>query len=147
MRIRTCGRAMAKCYRGRVPLAISRVRASGRCATLLSSGAWLASVAPLVAMRSEKDKLPPLVYGSMTEAYDALSEPQFAHGTELLRLLEVQNGDRVLDVGCGTGRLAIATLERVGSQGRVVGIDPAKGRIDFARKHVGSRLDFHVGKA
>jgi len=94
-----------------------------------------------------KDKLSPSVYGSMTEAYDALSEPQFAHGTELLRLLELQNGDRVLDVGCGTGRLALATLERVGSQGRVVGIDPAKGRIDFARKHVGSRLDFRVGKA
>src|ERR1051325_7602441 len=110
MRIRTCGRAMAKCYRGRVPLAICRVRASDRSATLLSSAAWLASVASVVAMGSErtKDKLSPSVYGSMTEAYDALSEPQFAHGTELLRLLELQNGDRVLDVGCGTGRLALA---------------------------------------
>ena len=41
----------------------------------------------------------------------------------LLELAEVQRGQSVLDVGCGTGTLAIAATARVGPTGSVVGID------------------------
>jgi ubiquinone/menaquinone biosynthesis C-methylase UbiE len=39
--------------------------------------------------------------------------------------LQLQPGDRVLDVGCGTGRLAIVFAERVAATGAVNGIDAA----------------------
>src|SRR5258708_29219693 len=66
---------------------------------------------------------------------------------ELLELLDVGRGDRVLDIGCGTGRLAIAALERLSADGRIIGIDPAPPRVDVARQHADSRLEFRVGVA
>jgi demethylmenaquinone methyltransferase/2-methoxy-6-polyprenyl-1,4-benzoquinol methylase/phosphoethanolamine N-methyltransferase len=56
-------------------------------------------------------------------------------------------GDRVLDVGCGTGTLAIAAAEVVGSEGRVEGIDPSPEMIERARAKAvagGSPVKFHV---
>lgn len=48
-------------------------------------------------------------------------------------LAGIQPGEAVLDVGCGTGTLAIEVQRRVGSMGRVVGIDPGARQIDYAR--------------
>ena len=42
-------------------------------------------------------------------------------------------GERVLDVACGTGVVARAAAERVGSVGRVVGVDLNAGMIAIAR--------------
>ena len=46
--------------------------------------------------------------------------------------LQLQSGDHVLDVGCGTGRLAIVLAERVGVTGSVDGVDPATEMIKRA---------------
>jgi ubiquinone/menaquinone biosynthesis C-methylase UbiE len=63
-------------------------------------------------------------------------------------LAQLQPGDQVLDVGCGTGTLAIDVQRRVGSAGRVVGIDPgteqiARARAKAARHHV--PIEFQIG--
>lgn len=53
-------------------------------------------------------------------------------------------GARILDVGCGAGRLALALAPRVG---HVTGIDPSAEMIAVARRRAGSRptLRFEVG--
>ncbi len=53
---------------------------------------------------------------------------------------------RVLDIGCGTGRLSRWIGERVGPRGSVVGIAPLEGRIRIARSH-GGAVRFEVGQA
>src|SRR5271170_5997113 len=49
----------------------------------------------------------------------------------------VKNGDRVLDVGTGTGSLA-AALEAGIPASEIVGVDPSEGFIAYARKNVAS---------
>lgn len=51
-----------------------------------------------------------------------------------LDLVTLLPGEKVLDVGCGTGSLAIAARRRVGPSGAVTGIDPALEMIARARK-------------
>ena len=50
------------------------------------------------------------------------------------RLSRLEPGQSVLDIGCGTGSLAIAAKRRVGPLGRVHGIDASTGMIARARK-------------
>ncbi len=59
----------------------------------------------------------------------------------------IQPGDRILDVGCGTGSLTLAAQARVGATGEVHGIDASPEMIDVARlkadkAHV--NIDFRV---
>lgn len=46
----------------------------------------------------------------------------------------VRTGDRVLDVGCGTGILARQAVGRVGLEGHVVGLDPNPGMLAVAKQ-------------
>ena len=47
----------------------------------------------------------------------------------------VRDGEKLLDVGCGTGSLS-ATLARVTKAAQIVGIDASKGFIDYARTRI-----------
>ena len=55
----------------------------------------------------------------------------YSHILDLVPLVE---GSTLLDLGCGTGLLTSLLAERVGPNGRVVGVDPDKERIKIARK-------------
>ena len=46
----------------------------------------------------------------------------------------IETGDRVLDVGCGTGVLAREAHRRVGQEGQVVGLDLNEGRLAVAAR-------------
>jgi demethylmenaquinone methyltransferase/2-methoxy-6-polyprenyl-1,4-benzoquinol methylase/phosphoethanolamine N-methyltransferase len=56
-------------------------------------------------------------------------------------------GSRVLDVGCGTGSLALKAKERVGSTGMVAGIDASPEMIEVAlekARRAGVEIDFRL---
>jgi len=67
---------------------------------------------------------------------------------QTLRHAALQTGERVLDVGCGTGVLTCLAAAAVGPQGRAVGIDPAARMIAVAQRkatQTHSPAEFHVG--
>jgi demethylmenaquinone methyltransferase/2-methoxy-6-polyprenyl-1,4-benzoquinol methylase/phosphoethanolamine N-methyltransferase len=51
-----------------------------------------------------------------------------------LDLAALQPGEHVLEVGCGTGAVALAAARRVGPRGTVVGTDAAPEMIEVARR-------------
>jgi ubiquinone/menaquinone biosynthesis C-methylase UbiE len=65
------------------------------------------------------------VGGSSAEAYERFLVPAiFREGAEkLVEHAAIQPGERVLDVGCGTGIVARTAAARVGEQGATTGID------------------------
>ncbi len=55
------------------------------------------------------------------------------HGARAVELLGLHGGERVLDVGCGTGASALPAARAVGQAGFVLGIDVADKMLDCAR--------------
>jgi ubiquinone/menaquinone biosynthesis C-methylase UbiE len=70
------------------------------------------------------------------EAYERYLVPLiFAPGSEyLIELAGLGTGERVLDVACGTGIVARRAAMRVGSGGKVIGLDINEGMLEVARK-------------
>ncbi|MBW1879726.1 MAG: methyltransferase domain-containing protein [Deltaproteobacteria bacterium] len=66
----------------------------------------------------------------------------------IITTARLESGQRVLDVGCGTGTLAVAAAEVVGTEGSVHGIDPAPEMIARARakaEKAAASVAFEVG--
>jgi ubiquinone/menaquinone biosynthesis C-methylase UbiE len=57
---------------------------------------------------------------------------QIAH--RLVEYGQVSSGQQVLDIATGTGHVAIASAQLVGTEGRVIAIDISKGMLDQARQ-------------
>ncbi len=55
------------------------------------------------------------------------------HSAKIFPSLEVREGDRAVDVGCGFGDTAIELAQRVGPGGSVLGIDCCEAFLDIAR--------------
>ncbi len=80
--------------------------------------------------------------------YDRVSATrQFESGKRLVAELAIGRGERVLDIGCGTGLLAQHIADLVGPTGRVLGIDPLPLRIELAKAKARANLAFQVGDA
>ncbi|AFZ19499.1 class I SAM-dependent methyltransferase [Allocoleopsis franciscana] len=54
----------------------------------------------------------------------------------LVELAQLQPGQHILDVATGTGIIAIAASERVGSEGKVIAVDFTPGMLDQARRKI-----------
>lgn len=82
------------------------------------------------------------------EIYDEMFVPAlFEHwGPVVAEVARIGQGDRVLDVACGTGALTRAVLERVGPQGKVVGLDPNPDMLSVARRR-SADIEWREGKA
>jgi trans-aconitate 2-methyltransferase len=77
------------------------------------------------------------------ESYERVSAPQEAMGREVLDRLELRGDERVLDAGCGTGRVTAALLERL-PHGEVVAVDGSPAMVSEAQKRLGPRVDARV---
>jgi ubiquinone/menaquinone biosynthesis C-methylase UbiE len=63
-------------------------------------------------------------------------------------MADLHEGDAVLDVGCGTGTLALEAARSVDRSGRVYGIDPSAEQIARARAKAArrrARVEFQTG--
>jgi ubiquinone/menaquinone biosynthesis C-methylase UbiE len=90
--------------------------------------------------------------GTAAENYERYFVPAIARpvAADLLRAANLQLGERVLDVACGTGIIARLAAEQVGSTGKVFGIDFASDMIDVARATAASsepRIEWRQGDA
>lgn len=84
----------------------------------------------------------------LAQHYEQVSAAhQFKAGQILIAELAIAPGEKVLDVGSGTGLLAEYVAGLVGPTGSVVGIDPLPLRIALARQKSRSNLSFQVGTA
>lgn len=90
--------------------------------------------------------------GNSAENYERDFLPAIAIpvAAELLRAADLQPGDRVLDVGCGTGLIARRAAETVGDRGSVAGIDISPEMIAVAMSRPvpgGAPIEWHQGDA
>lgn len=72
------------------------------------------------------------------EAYHRVSDPQYEWGLPVLDKLPLEGHERVLDVGCGTGRLTEKVIERV-PRGEVVALDLSFNMLQTAREYLQPR--------
>lgn len=84
--------------------------------------------------------------------YGLVGPPVFDHfAARLLELLDLQPGERVVDVACGTGAVALRAAQDVGPQGRVVATDFSRAMLDSAEKNAAAlglkNIEFHVRDA
>jgi demethylmenaquinone methyltransferase / 2-methoxy-6-polyprenyl-1,4-benzoquinol methylase len=91
-------------------------------------------------------------YSWRASNYDAGAGFEVVHHTEALRLANVQEGQRVLDVACGTGRGTVGLVQAVGAEGRVDALDLSEAMLDQARaklekRGLGNRVHFKQGNA
>jgi trans-aconitate 2-methyltransferase len=77
------------------------------------------------------------------DTYDAISDPQFSWGMEVLERLELRGDERVLDAGCGSGRVTEQLLERV-PDGRMLAVDASAAMIEKARERLGDCASYLV---
>jgi trans-aconitate 2-methyltransferase len=76
-------------------------------------------------------------------SYERMSAPLEAMGREVLDRLDLLGDERVLDAGCGTGRVTAALLERL-PRGEVVAADGSPAMVEAARERLGDGVELHV---
>jgi trans-aconitate 2-methyltransferase len=77
------------------------------------------------------------------ETYDAISDPQFNWGMEVLERLELRGDETALDAGCGSGRVTEQLAKKLPG-GRIVAVDGSEAMIAKARERLGTRATYIV---
>lgn len=84
----------------------------------------------------------------LAEIYDKESDPQYKNGLTLIKKLGVKQGDKILDIGCGTGKLTLHMANLIGPSGYILGIDPSIHRIEIAKQQIkNENVNFEIGSS
>ena len=82
--------------------------------------------------------------------YSRINSLQEWMGDEQLKRVDLNGSERVLDVGCGDGKITSKIAARL-PQGSIVGVDPSHSMIAYAAEHYGpphfANARFEVGDA
>lgn len=90
-------------------------------------------------------KLPPTVYrmgGAHFRDDDAFVSSAVAEVGRLEDAIGLSPSSRLLDWGCGAGRLAVGIAERLGRIDLYHGVDVQQHLVDWAQRHLGDRPGF-----
>jgi ubiquinone/menaquinone biosynthesis C-methylase UbiE len=91
-------------------------------------------------------------YGWRASNYDAGSGFEIAPHAEALKLADIQKGQHILDVACGTGRGTVGLAQAVGPTGKVDAIDLSEAMLAQAHNKIeklglGNWVQFKQGNA
>jgi trans-aconitate 2-methyltransferase len=75
------------------------------------------------------------------DTYDAVSDPQFEWGMEVLERLELRGDETVVDAGCGSGRVTAELVKRLPG-GHVIAVDGSEAMIEKARERLGEDVTY-----
>ena len=91
-------------------------------------------------MNSEHHEANRKFYDRISRVYDLLAEADEYRARETgERLLKLAPGERVLEIGFGTGNSLINMAESVGAAGKVHGIDVSLGMLEVARAKIAEK--------
>lgn len=79
-------------------------------------------------------------YRDLAPRYDFFTRRIDGIRERAIEALGLRRGETVVDAGCGTGWCVLRLLDRVGSEGRVLGFDPSPHMLGVARE----RLNGHA---
>lgn len=75
-------------------------------------------------------------YNGLSLVHDLLSFNDWPYRKQAINMLDLQPGDTVIDLFCGTGVNFGPILERISKHGRLIGIDGSAGMVARARKRI-----------
>jgi ubiquinone/menaquinone biosynthesis C-methylase UbiE len=102
--------------------------------------------------RGERDYVPALGWSALTPFYDGVVRTlsrEAAWRPALVEQIAPRDGETILDVGCGTGSLAIL-LKQAAPGARIVGLDPDEAilaRAAAKAKAAGADIEWRLGYA
>jgi hypothetical protein len=85
--------------------------------------------------RDEKDRDPAAIWDKRAAAYQRVTRDETKATEQELALIDVRPGDTVLDVGSGTGRLAVPLARTVS---HVTALDPSGGMLSVLQERMAS---------
>ena len=74
-------------------------------------------------------------------AYDRVADPMTRWGQVVLDRLPIIGDERILDAGCGSGRVTEGLLERLGNGGSVIALDGSPAMVNAARARLARFAD------
>jgi SAM-dependent methyltransferase len=80
-------------------------------------------------------------------AYDRIERSIAGFGEAVLKAADAQPGERVLDIGCGTGGTTARLAKAVGPDGHVLGVDISAPLVGVARAQKLGNATFEIGDA
>jgi trans-aconitate 2-methyltransferase len=72
-------------------------------------------------------------------SYDRVSDPQLAMARDVIDRLDLDGGERVLDAGCGSGRVTALLAERL-AHGTLIAVDGSQAMVDETKARLGDRV-------
>jgi ubiquinone/menaquinone biosynthesis C-methylase UbiE len=77
-------------------------------------------------------------YDRMSRWYDRVAGSTEKKYQELgIQMLKAAEGERILEIGCGTGNSLSSLARNVGIDGKVIGLDISEGMLTVARRKIG----------